>query len=189
MVGGEHEPAVTCLGCGHGDPLVHRKAMGAGELLEESDQLGRSGKALGVSRDAITRHPVEVVRRVHLERAPPLGTPGLGDPSAVEDDMLDFGVLQMPAHCQPGGSRPHHHGLERRHCGAGYRLRFAALTVVEDAGGTHTPAQHLGGVRRRLGEWPHQVPESIIEGSEIPPSVAVVVHRTQRLEVSPGRRG
>ncbi|GAA3676283.1 hypothetical protein GCM10023081_13220 [Arthrobacter ginkgonis] len=89
------------------------------ERIETLDDLTPGEVRVGV---LLTQHRVHEPRIVDAHGFPPLGTPSLPDPDALQNHMVDAVAGQGRARGQSRRSRPDHHTVEHHH-----PLRLAGL--------------------------------------------------------------
>ncbi len=102
-IGGDHISATVALHRGDVGMGLHRRRNGARITVDEFDGLGHRAVAVGiVALIAVAGQPALPVGRQQAQRIPALGTPCMGDLTALQHDMIDGALRQAPAHRQAG---------------------------------------------------------------------------------------
>src|SRR5207253_8643134 len=99
----EHEAVALRVEGGHLASVSHRGMEGVRPALEVIDEGGTIHETVGLrARVFATREPDAPVGRDEAEGIPAARAPGLGDTAGLEDHVIDAGLLEVPAGCQPG---------------------------------------------------------------------------------------
>ena len=91
-----------------------------------------------------TRLPV---RRQKPQGVPPLAAPPFGDAAALEDDVVDAGLDQVPAHREPGLTAADNDHIRTSHdlsSSAGLKARTTALNRHVDRYAVGQHVEHRG---------------------------------------------
>src|SRR5207253_4982854 len=99
----EHEAVALRIECGHLASVSHGGMERVRPALEVIDEGGTIHETVGLrARVFATWEPDAPVGRDEAKGIPAARAPGLGDPAGLEDHVIDAGLLEVPAGCQPG---------------------------------------------------------------------------------------
>jgi hypothetical protein len=94
-------------------PRLHRKAVPLRKLLKKQNELVSPQDPVGIGTEvAIAGHDGLQVGRVHAERVPALGTPGLADPATLQNAVIKACLLQRVTDAQSCPAGSDHHGIK-----------------------------------------------------------------------------